>query len=110
MGRTFPEDWPMLALTLALTLGTDPTAMEMAKPPAQMVGPDQLIQPGMSHTKVVALMRGNPTGIFSDGKIFTAWFRHSIFTTPVYYSASDEKGLVLFVGEQRRRWIRQKEK
>jgi hypothetical protein len=47
-GLNFTEDRPMLALTLALTLGTDPTAAEMAKPSARVVDPRDHVTRGMT--------------------------------------------------------------
>jgi hypothetical protein len=51
----------MFALTLALTLGTDPTATEMAKPPTRVVDRAELVRPGMFPKEVIRVLGRKPS-------------------------------------------------
>jgi hypothetical protein len=78
----------MFALALTLTLGSDPTATEMAKPPARVIDPTKLVQPGMRPKEVIRLLgcgprirRMNGVPAAGGGGVF-AEYRAAIFRRP----------------------------
>jgi hypothetical protein len=71
----------MFALTLALTLGTDPTAAEMAMPPARVIGWRERIWTGMTLTEMERAL-GRPADFVHPARGMGSTPRHAVFDSP----------------------------